>query len=89
VQRTELATGRIISTETIIVELIETDETPAVVIVRWPAKPSVFHPRRFGEVAALIARLFAEAATRLAAINRIASYEVRGGRCLTHRAAAL
>ena len=61
-QRTELASGRITSTETIIVELIETDETPAVVIVRWPAKPSVFHPRRFGDVAATVARLFAVAA---------------------------
>jgi hypothetical protein len=69
VQRTELAPGRITSTETIL-ELIEANETPAVVIVRWPAKPSVFHPRRFPDVAALVARLFAEAATRLTAIKR-------------------
>jgi hypothetical protein len=67
---TELASGQISSTETIIVELIEANETPAVVIVRWPSKPSVFHPRRFPDVAAMVARLFAEAATRLAAIKR-------------------
>jgi hypothetical protein len=70
VQRTELATGQITSTETIIAELIEADEAPAVVIVRWPAKPAVFHPRRFPDVAAMVARLFAEAATRFAAIKR-------------------
>ena len=67
---TELASGQISSTETIIVELIEANETPAVVIVRWPSKPSVFHPRRFPDAAAMVARLFAEAATRLAAIKR-------------------
>jgi hypothetical protein len=26
------------------VELIEADQTPAVIMVRWPSKPSVFHP---------------------------------------------
>jgi hypothetical protein len=67
---TELASGQLTSTETIIVELIETDETPAVVIVRWPSKPSVFHPRRFPDLAAMVARLFAEAATHLASIRR-------------------
>ena len=25
----------------------EDDETPAIVIVTWPAKATVFHPRRF------------------------------------------
>jgi hypothetical protein len=68
-KRTELATSQITSTETITVELIETDETPAVVIVRWPAKPSVFHPRRFPDDAAVIARMFAEAHTALAGIK--------------------
>jgi hypothetical protein len=38
---TELASGQITSTESITVELVETDQTPAVVIVRWPSKPTV------------------------------------------------
>jgi hypothetical protein len=67
---TELATGQITATETTTVELIEAGETPAVVIVRWPSKPTVFHPHRFPDVAALVARLFADAATRLASIKR-------------------
>jgi hypothetical protein len=55
------------------VELIEANETPAVVIVKWPSKATVVHPHRFPDLAAMIVRLFAEAATRLAAIKRGAS----------------
>jgi len=66
VQRTELASGRITSTETIIVELIQADETPAVVIVRWPAKHTVIHPHRFPGAAGKAARTFAAAAVKLA-----------------------
>jgi hypothetical protein len=40
---TELATAQLSATDTLTIELIEADETPAVVIVRWPAKASVFH----------------------------------------------
>jgi hypothetical protein len=43
---TEVASGQINGTA-ITIELVEADETPAVVIVRWPAKPSVLHPHRF------------------------------------------
>jgi hypothetical protein len=49
------------STETITAELIETDRTPAVVIVRWPNKPSVLHPHRFPTAADIAARTFAAA----------------------------
>jgi hypothetical protein len=52
------------------VELIEADEAPAVVIVRWPNKATRIHPHSFPNTAAVVARLFAEAATRLAAIKR-------------------
>jgi hypothetical protein len=43
----ELASGAITAVDTIAIELVEADETPAVVIVRWPAKPTILHPRRF------------------------------------------
>jgi len=46
-QRTQLATGQINGRDTITVELIKADETPAVVIIRWPSKASVIHPHRF------------------------------------------
>ena len=58
---TELASGAITAADTITIELVETSEHPTVVIIRWPDKPSVIHPRRFPDVASAIARLFAEA----------------------------
>jgi hypothetical protein len=46
------------------VELIEADETPAVVIVRWPSKPTVLHPHRFPASADTAVRTFAAAVVR-------------------------
>lgn len=66
---TTLASGQITAVDVLTIELVEPDETPAVVIVRWPAKPTVLHPRRFPDAAATIARLFVEAHTVLAAIK--------------------
>jgi hypothetical protein len=69
-QVTELASGQLTATDSVIIELIEPDATPAVVIIRWPDKVSVLHPRRFPDTAAAVAKLFAEAATRLAQLKR-------------------
>jgi hypothetical protein len=44
---TELASVAITAVDTVTIELGEADETPAIVIVRWPAKATVFQPRRF------------------------------------------
>jgi hypothetical protein len=66
---TTLASGQITPTDSISVELVEADETPAVVILRWPAKPTVCHPRRFPDTAAALVKMFAEAATALAQIR--------------------
>jgi hypothetical protein len=66
---TELASSQINASDTLAIELVEADETPAAVIVRWPLKATVCHPRRFPDTAATIARLFAEAATTLASIK--------------------
>ena len=67
---TELAAGQITTLETVTIELVEANETPAVVIVRWPSKSTVIHPRRFPAAADALARTFATAAIRLAAIKR-------------------
>jgi hypothetical protein len=63
------ASNQITATDTITVELVEADETPAVVIISWPVKPTVLHPRRFPDAAATIAQLFARAHVVLAAIR--------------------
>jgi hypothetical protein len=44
---TEPASGAITAVDTVTIELGEADETSAIVIVSWPAKTTVFHPRRF------------------------------------------
>jgi hypothetical protein len=67
---TELATAWLTATDQITIELVQTDETPAVVIITWPGKPSVIHPRRFGSAADLAARVFAAAIVRLAQLRR-------------------
>jgi hypothetical protein len=51
------------------IELVETDSQPAVVLITWPVKPTVCHPRRFPELASAIVRLFATASTELARIK--------------------
>jgi hypothetical protein len=38
------ASGQINGADSILIELVQADETPAVVIIRWPSKPSVLHP---------------------------------------------
>jgi hypothetical protein len=66
---TTLAIGQITAVDTITIELVEADETPAVVIIRWPTKPTVVHPRRFASAADAAARVFAAAVVRLAHIR--------------------
>ena len=67
---TELATGQLTPTSEIRIELVQTDETPTVVIIHWPDKSTVLHPRRFGSAADLAARVFAAAVVRLAQMRR-------------------
>jgi hypothetical protein len=67
---TELGTAQITAVDAVIIELVEADETPPVIIIRWPSKPSVLHPRRFPSAANTAAALFAGAVVRLAHIRR-------------------
>jgi hypothetical protein len=69
-QVTELASGQITAVDAVVIELVQADETPAVVIVRWPIKPTVLHPYRFPAVADVAVRTFAAAVVRLAHIRR-------------------
>jgi hypothetical protein len=66
---TILSEAQITPSDTLAIELIEADETPAAILIRWPLNATVCRPRRFPDTAAVIARLFAEAATTLASIK--------------------
>jgi hypothetical protein len=45
-QITQLATGEITAVDVVTIELVETGEHPTV-IIKWPSKATVLHPRRF------------------------------------------
>ena len=67
---TTLAMAQLSATDTLTIELIETGERPAIVIVRWPLKPSALHPRRFPAAADAAARVLAAAVVKLAQLRR-------------------
>ena len=67
---TDLAHGTLNGADELSVQLIEPDGMPDVVRITWPPQPAVVQPApRFREVAATLTRLFAEAATTLAALK--------------------
>jgi hypothetical protein len=51
-QIAQLASGPTTAVDVLTIELVETDEHPTVVIIGWPDKPSVIHPRRFPDTRA-------------------------------------
>jgi hypothetical protein len=51
------------------IELVEPDTMPAMVRIVWPVQSTVVDPKRFPDVAAAIAQLFARAHIVLAALK--------------------
>ena len=51
------------------VELAEPDTMPAMVRIVWPPQPTVVDPKRFPDVAAAVAQLFARAHIVLASLK--------------------
>ena len=64
-QRTDLAAGPINGSDRLHIELIQPTDTPPIVVVTWPAKPTVCTPAGY-PAAAAAARVIAESATALA-----------------------
>jgi hypothetical protein len=67
---TELASVQLSTVDTLTIELVENDERPSAVIIRWPARPSVCNATHFGPVATQVTTAFAGATVRLAQIRR-------------------
>jgi hypothetical protein len=55
--------------DVVTIELGERDGSPAIIKITWPLHPTVVDPRRFPDLAAAIAQLFARAHIVLAAIR--------------------
>jgi hypothetical protein len=51
------------------VELVEPDTLPPMVKITWPEAPTIIDPKRFPDVAATVAQLFARAHIVLAALK--------------------
>jgi hypothetical protein len=65
---TPLASAQV-NHDTIAIELVEPNGLPPKVKIVWPAAPTIVDPKRFPDVAAAIAQLFARAHVVLAAIR--------------------
>jgi hypothetical protein len=65
---TPLASGQI-NHDRLSVELVEPDSMPAMVRIVWPPQPTIVDPKRFPDVAAQIAQLFARAHIVLASLK--------------------
>jgi hypothetical protein len=55
--------------ESIQVVLVEPDGIPSSVVILWPRQRSTVDPHDFPQVAAMLTRIFASAATKLAGIK--------------------
>ena len=67
--RTQLASGEIVSGNILSIWLVQPVEKPETVVVMWPQRPTAVSPRHYSEVAATVCRLVANASTELAAIK--------------------
>ena len=68
-ESTDLARAAINGADELSVQLIRPTDMPAVVRIVWPLQSTMVNPKYFPEVAAMLTRLFAEAATTLAQIK--------------------
>jgi hypothetical protein len=65
---TPLASGQV-NHDQLKVELVEPEAMPAMVRIVWPPQPTVVDPKRFPDIAAAIAQLFARAHIVLASLK--------------------
>ena len=69
---TTLAAGQITKADHLTVELHQSSDTPAVVLLRWPEAPSVIapNPHALAAAATAMVRVMAEAQATLAQLRR-------------------
>jgi hypothetical protein len=67
--RVTLAEGDITQTDHLVIELVDTGDTPQVILVRWPDHPTVVQPRRYADTASAVMRLLARANVELTRIR--------------------
>jgi hypothetical protein len=60
---TTLSAGQINGADTLTVELMQPADMPIVIMVRWPAAPTITTPGKLNETAATVMRILANAVT--------------------------
>jgi hypothetical protein len=68
--RVVLAEGDITRTDHLVIELVDTGDTPQMILVRWPDHPTVVQPRRYTDAAVKAMRLLARASIELTRLRK-------------------
>ena len=67
--RITLSEGSITQSDQLQVELVDTKDTPKMIIIHWPARPTPVRPEAYADTAAKIMRVFARANIELARLK--------------------
>ena len=67
--RITLAAGDITQNDHLVVELVDGQETPQVVLIHWPVKATVVGSAAYGDATSKIMKVFAQANVRLTQIR--------------------
>lgn len=62
-----LAVGAVSQSDQLAVELVQPPDTPAAILIKWPAKPTVTDPAKLTATVAAIVRVLGTAQIELAA----------------------
>jgi hypothetical protein len=62
-----LAVGSVTQSDQLVVELVQPPDTPAAILIKWPAKPTVTDPAKLTSTIAAIVRVLGTAQIELAA----------------------
>jgi hypothetical protein len=62
-----LAVGSVTQSDRLVVELVQPPDTPAAILIKWPAQPTVTDPAKLTATIAAIVRVLGAAQIELAA----------------------
>jgi hypothetical protein len=67
--RITLAEGSITHSDHLLVELVDTKDTPKMILIHWPAQPTPVRPEAYADTASKIMRVLAKANVELSRIR--------------------
>lgn len=67
--RIVLAEGGITQSDKLVVELVDSKDTPRMIVINWPGQPTPVRPAAYGDIASKVMRILARANVELARIR--------------------